>query len=225
MELTPEQLRLQRQINILTVLGEVRAERTHQDDMWGADRDQPNGTGLPGSLHDSRKARSLCKQAFEQGRGTWRHILDEEMCEAFAESDPHLLRAELVQVAAVAVAWIENLDRNIALEAMKVSAPSRSSIGGKTDRKGTTVDRPKVYQEKPKTVEALVWTGENLGDMLSFVNNVDVAKRGDMFCIEPDNGPRVQCAVGDYVVRDHRGRFGVFSNVDFAELFEPVATL
>ena len=32
--------------------------------------------------------------------------------EAFAESDPDKLRTELIQVAAVAVAWIESIDRN-----------------------------------------------------------------------------------------------------------------
>jgi hypothetical protein len=37
-------------------------------------------------------------------------VLDEEVWEAFAESDPAKLRAELVQVAAVAFRWIEALD-------------------------------------------------------------------------------------------------------------------
>lgn len=44
----------------------------------------------------------------------WRHILDEEVAEALAETDPERLRAELVQVAAVAVQWIEALDRRAA---------------------------------------------------------------------------------------------------------------
>jgi len=42
---------------------------------------------------------------------TWRDILYEEVLEAYVETDWSALRAELVQVAAVAVAWIEHLDR------------------------------------------------------------------------------------------------------------------
>lgn len=38
-------------------------------------------------------------------------ILDAEVCEAFDESDSKKLRANLVQVAAVAVNWIEAIDR------------------------------------------------------------------------------------------------------------------
>lgn len=41
----------------------------------------------------------------------WLHILREEVAEAFAETDPVALRGELVQVAAVAVAWAEAIDR------------------------------------------------------------------------------------------------------------------
>ena len=45
------------------------------------------------------------------GELTWRHVLAEEVAEAFNESDPVALRSELVQCAAVCVAWIEDLDR------------------------------------------------------------------------------------------------------------------
>ena len=36
----------------------------------------------------------------------------EEVAEAFEEHDPARLRSELVQVAAVAVAWVEKIDRD-----------------------------------------------------------------------------------------------------------------
>jgi hypothetical protein len=42
---------------------------------------------------------------------TWADILEEEIAEALAESDPVKLRAELVQSGAVIVAWIEAIDR------------------------------------------------------------------------------------------------------------------
>lgn len=41
----------------------------------------------------------------------------EEVLEAFAEADPDRLRAELVQVAAVATKWIQALDRRSGLPA------------------------------------------------------------------------------------------------------------
>lgn len=41
----------------------------------------------------------------------WDGILLEEVYEALAESDPAKLRAELIQVAAVAVAWVQAIDR------------------------------------------------------------------------------------------------------------------
>lgn len=44
------------------------------------------------------------------GTLTWRHVLDEEVHEAFAESNWPALRAELLQVAAMAVRWIEDGD-------------------------------------------------------------------------------------------------------------------
>lgn len=51
--------------------------------------------------------------AFENSRRSgpcWRTILAEEVYEAFAETDPARLRHELVQVAAVAAAWVEDID-------------------------------------------------------------------------------------------------------------------
>ena len=47
----------------------------------------------------------------ESGAHSWDAILLEEVFEALAESDPVRRRAELVQVAAVAAAEIEAIDR------------------------------------------------------------------------------------------------------------------
>lgn len=69
------------------LLHEVEAERTRQDEKWGA----------------SRKLRSEL----------WATILGEEYgeaCKAVLEVDAVNLREELMQVAAVALAWIESLD-------------------------------------------------------------------------------------------------------------------
>jgi hypothetical protein len=108
----------------IDVLAEVRVERARQDAKWG-EQNHPDGTGdwdayrgawSEGTLKEirqgkAREAKDYCDRAAKERRLTYRHILDEEVREAFAEDDKAKLRAELLQVAAVAVAWIEKLDR------------------------------------------------------------------------------------------------------------------
>lgn len=95
------------------VLGEVLNERARQDAKWGQ-QNHADGTGAPW-WHAADKARRICEGRFADGEGTWHDILREEYAEAMAEDDPSRLRAELVQVAAVAVAWVEAIDRRAAL--------------------------------------------------------------------------------------------------------------
>lgn len=93
------------------VLGEIRAERARQDERWG-EQNHPDGTD--GGLFFAERRdyhRRVCQEYAAVGGLTWRHILDEEVHEAYAETDPAKLRRELVQVCAVAVAWIEAIDR------------------------------------------------------------------------------------------------------------------
>lgn len=96
---------------VTAALDEVAAERVRQDAKWG-EQNHPDGTRptIP-TLNAREQAIHECDYAHRNGTGTWRHILEEEVAEAFAESDPVKLRAELVQVAAVAVAWVEAIDR------------------------------------------------------------------------------------------------------------------
>lgn len=89
---------------------ELRDEREAQDAKWG-EQNHPDGTGLHYLKAEADKARHICDYAFEHQRGTWRHILAEEVAEAFAEKDPDKLRAELIQVAAVAQQWVAAIDR------------------------------------------------------------------------------------------------------------------
>lgn len=72
------------------ILEEVFRERDRQDAKWG---------GVPGLDRDDDH--------------TYAAVLGEEFgecCKAWLERDTEHLRAELVQAAAVAVAWIEQLD-------------------------------------------------------------------------------------------------------------------
>lgn len=97
------------------VLGEFAAERRRQDEKWGAlsekDFKLPDGTGQEGDAQAAADMKAACDANHKAGVGTWRDILEEEVAEAFAESDVSKLRAELVQVAAVASKWIESIDQ------------------------------------------------------------------------------------------------------------------
>lgn len=77
-------------MNCWDVFGDVAMERGRQDTKWG---------GRPGI--DRRDD------------ATYAAVLGEEfgeVCKAWLERDMDNLREELVQVAAVAVAWVEELD-------------------------------------------------------------------------------------------------------------------
>ncbi|MFE4051210.1 hypothetical protein [Streptomyces sp. YIM B13518] len=92
------------------VLVEVGYERTRQDSKFG-EQNHPDGTGLPVYQHSANRYRDHADRAAASGVLAWRDVLLEEVHEALAESDPEKLRTELVQVAAVAVAWVEAIDR------------------------------------------------------------------------------------------------------------------
>lgn len=89
---------------------ELEAERLRQDKRWG-EQNHPDGTGLPIQARMAVFKRKTCETKFRHGEGAWADILMEEVAEALAESDPSALRAELVQVAAVSLAWVEAIDR------------------------------------------------------------------------------------------------------------------
>ena len=103
------------------VLTEVAAERARQDTRWG-EQNHPDGTGIheatvclgsivrPG-FTPAEGAKRANHDAVARCRLTWALILLEEVCEALEERDPARLREELLQVAAVAVNWVEAIDR------------------------------------------------------------------------------------------------------------------
>ena len=102
---------------MLGVLREVRGERYRQHAKWGEQND-PDGTGqaitLPrvsSTAEVAIWAKGRTDALMARGACTYEAILTEEWAEALAESDPAQLRTELIQVAAVAVAWVEAIDR------------------------------------------------------------------------------------------------------------------
>jgi hypothetical protein len=99
------------------ILSEILRERTRQDQKWG-EQNHPDGTGpqhvwvfTGPAAFVAESVRSECQRKAADGFCTWLDILLEEAAEAFAESDSAKLREELIQVAAVAVSWVEAIDR------------------------------------------------------------------------------------------------------------------
>lgn len=99
------------------IYSEIADERQRQDAMWGP-QNHPDGTGEALGTLESRQrvvrmAKHTCDVVGKQGKLTWYHIMNEEWCEALVEDDPLKLRKELVQCAAVIVAWLEAIDRRL----------------------------------------------------------------------------------------------------------------
>ena len=77
-----------------------------------------------GILQSEKAAKEACDGAHKSGRLTHAHILNEEFYEAMAAGTSDDLRDELVQVAAVAVKWIQCIDRRKALPTVAVTVPA-----------------------------------------------------------------------------------------------------
>lgn len=90
------------------IVPDLLDERYRQLKKWGP-QSHPDGTGTAYGRH-AALARQTCDSRFKNGVGTWADILLEEVYEALAESERKPLRDELVQVCAVALAWIQDLD-------------------------------------------------------------------------------------------------------------------
>jgi len=99
-------------VSLSDVLRDVALERSNQDRKYG-EQNHPDGTCRKTYWIAAKNARTEYEIAATAHHGglTWAHVLREEVYEALEEEDPAALRAELVQIAAVAIAWIECLDR------------------------------------------------------------------------------------------------------------------
>ncbi|WP_439947221.1 NUDIX hydrolase [Streptomyces sp. BBFR109] len=92
------------------ILGEIVAERTRQQGQQNC----PDGTGNKSQQDYAEQSRKWCEAAFGSGYGTWSDVLAAAVAEANAERDSAKLRAELVQVAAITIAWIAAIDERLA---------------------------------------------------------------------------------------------------------------
>jgi hypothetical protein len=113
------------------IFSEIATEREKQEAQWG-EQNHPSHAGMIGpgdivqyDIPPPIDARSICDKRHKLGIGSWLDIALEELSEVYEASynaaNPHQpeateqqVRKELIQLAAVCVAWIECIDRRSA---------------------------------------------------------------------------------------------------------------
>ena len=105
------------------VLEQVMEERRRQVARYGHNEHLEDGTGpdvdwlrpftdtqpVPATRVQVGFRHEYERHERRNGKPTWMHLVREEVAESFQESDPERLEAELIQVAALCVSWIEKL--------------------------------------------------------------------------------------------------------------------
>lgn len=110
------------------LLVSIASERARQNERWG-EQNHPDimhsavveemiGESIPldvlckaYGLPTEQLARAACDAAKSIGKLTWSHIAVEELCEVVCAPDDEARVTELVQLAAVCVAWAEAIKR------------------------------------------------------------------------------------------------------------------
>lgn len=92
---------------------DIKYEILQQHLRWG----EQNHANVPKPGHKygipaEHTAKVLCEAARSNNRLTWAHILVEEVAEACNAPTSKLMIEELIQVAAVAVSWVDAIKRN-----------------------------------------------------------------------------------------------------------------
>lgn len=95
---------------LLRIFQTILDERRRQDDTHGF-FDYQDGTGRFDQKERAEYAKRFCDLLAHNGTVTWGDLLSEEVAEVMAESDAALLRTELIQVAALAIKWIQAIDQ------------------------------------------------------------------------------------------------------------------
>lgn len=93
-----------------TMLDLVKDEMERNLKRWG-EQNHADGTCPKAYYRKLTDCRYFNQEAVKDNRLTWKLILEEEVLEAFCETDPQRLQDELIQVAAVALQWAEAIKR------------------------------------------------------------------------------------------------------------------
>lgn len=94
------------------ILAQVAVQRRKQDKKWGEQNHPSVLYGGHYRIPHESAAKIICQRRVEANCLTWADIAIEELAEAIDAPGEMSRREELVQLAAVVVAWIENIDRN-----------------------------------------------------------------------------------------------------------------
>jgi hypothetical protein len=97
---------------MIRILSDVGEERQKQIEKWGQQTHifEANWTSKGIATPETFRNRFELEQN-KTGGPCWETILLEEVSEALYEPDVAKLREELIQVAAVCAAWVEDIDR------------------------------------------------------------------------------------------------------------------
>lgn len=114
------------EVKCRAVLERVLEERRRQVAGYGHNDELEDGTGpnvawmahtdINLDLRNATEIEAAFRAEYERyesrhGVPTWMHLVREEVAESFRERDPEPLKAELLQVAALCVSWIEAIER------------------------------------------------------------------------------------------------------------------
>ena len=106
------------------VLTDVMVERTRIRLDWPNEETMPDGTRHGGGkLVQLAHARQAVERAAKENRVTHALVFEEEVFEVMTEEAPAKLRAELVQVVACALRWIQDIDRRLAAPLVQGNTP------------------------------------------------------------------------------------------------------
>ncbi|WP_405960576.1 hypothetical protein OG235_24590 [Streptomyces sp. NBC_00024] len=93
------------------ILDEIAVQRARQRTAFGpGEHELPDGTGQYPETITADVARMACDSAAEGGYLDWLHVVRAAVGQAFAESRPAELRADLLGLAAFTAGWIEAID-------------------------------------------------------------------------------------------------------------------
>lgn len=92
------------------ILAEMFVELIRARDLYPDSMSMPNGTGGGGRRTWETIARNSCERAYREGRLTHAEVFDEEAAEVLAAETDEELRKELVQVGAMCLKWVADID-------------------------------------------------------------------------------------------------------------------
>ncbi len=96
------------------VLDEIVAERVRQEDRWGESNHPDTYPHFHYWMAPAERFKEITDGRARAGVCSYTDVLLEEVAEAIDEAragNKRALREELIQVAAVAVKWVEKIDR------------------------------------------------------------------------------------------------------------------